>query len=163
MWGFVIVPVVTVSDCLFCGIRGFCVSVRVPLQLFSLILPSVWRLLIVTDGRASSDWSLGPMLVCVRLGDICIMLGSSLVFLVFFVYVLIRKRFVISILSQQIFLFCNVHFFLQVPSTYSAHSVHSSACSPDSSASPDPSTSGSPSSRLQSLHTTSVISIQCRL
>ena len=31
-----------------------------------------WCLLIVTNGRASSDWSLGPMLVCVRLGDICV-------------------------------------------------------------------------------------------
>ena len=31
------------------------------------------------------------MLVCVCLGDICIVIGSSLMFLVFFVYVLIRK------------------------------------------------------------------------
>ena len=34
MWGFMIVPTVTVSDCLFHGVWGFCVSVRVPLQLF---------------------------------------------------------------------------------------------------------------------------------
>ena len=81
---FVVVPMVTVSDCLFCGVRGFCVNVRIPLQLFSLISPSVWRLSIVTDGRASSDWSLGPMLVCVFLGDVCIVMGSSLMFLVFF-------------------------------------------------------------------------------
>ena len=46
---------------------------------------------IVTDGHASSDWSPGPMLMCVHLGDICIVIGSSLMFLVFFVYVLIRK------------------------------------------------------------------------
>ena len=92
MWGFVIVPAVTVSDCLFRGVQGFCVNVWVPLQLFSLVSPSVWHLSIVTDGCASSDWSLGPMLVCVCLGDVCVMLGSSLVFLVFFVYVLIRKK-----------------------------------------------------------------------
>ena len=78
-----IVPTVTVSDCLFRGVWGFCVNVRVPLQLFSLMSPSVWPLLIITDGHASSDWSLGPMLVCVRLGDVCVVLGSSLVFLVF--------------------------------------------------------------------------------
>ena len=29
--------------------------------------------------------------MCVRLGGICVMIGSSLIFLVFFVYVLIRK------------------------------------------------------------------------
>ena len=88
---FVVVPTVTVSDCLFHGVRGFCVNVRIPLQLFSLISPSAWRLLKVTDGCASSDWSLGPMLMCVRLGDVCVMMGSSLMFLVFFDYVLIRK------------------------------------------------------------------------
>ena len=53
--------------------------------------PSAWCLSIVTDGRASSDWSPGPMLVCVCLGDICVVIGLSLIFLVFFVYVLIRK------------------------------------------------------------------------
>ena len=80
---FVVVPAVTVSDCLFCGVRGFCVNVRIPLQLFSLISPSAWHLSIVTDGHASSDWSPGPMLVCVHLGDICVMMGLSLMFLVF--------------------------------------------------------------------------------
>ena len=64
---FVIVPTVTVSYCLFCGVWGFCVNVRIPLRLFSLMSPSAWRLLKVTDGCASSDWSLGPMLVCVHL------------------------------------------------------------------------------------------------
>ena len=98
---FVIVPTVTVSDCLFHGVRGFCVNVRVPLQLFSLISPSVWGLSIVTNGCASSDWSLGPMLMCVRLGDVCVMMGSSLVFLVFCLCVDKKKRFVISILSQH--------------------------------------------------------------
>ena len=76
---FVVIPVVTVSDCLFRGVRGFCVNVRIPLQLFSLVSSSVWRLLIVTNGRASSDWSPGPMLVCVRLGDVCVMMGSVLI------------------------------------------------------------------------------------
>ena len=88
---FVIVPTVTVSYCLFCGVLCFCVNVRIPLRLFSLVLPSAWHLSIVIDGRTSSDWSLGPMLVCVRLGDVCVMIGSSLMFLVFSVYVLIRK------------------------------------------------------------------------
>ena len=60
----------------------------------------VWHLLIVIDGRASSDWSLGPMLVWVRLGDVCIVLGLSLVFLVF-LYVDRKKRFIIFILSQH--------------------------------------------------------------
>ena len=54
------------------------------------MLPSAWRLLIVTNGHATSDWSLGPMLVCVCLGDVCVVIGLSLMFLVF-VYVLIRK------------------------------------------------------------------------
>ena len=82
---FVVIPMVTVSDCLFRGVQGFCVNVRIPLQLFSLISPSAWHLLIVTNGRTPSDWSPGPMLVCVRLGDVCVVMGSSLVFLVFFV------------------------------------------------------------------------------
>ena len=98
---FMVIPMVIVSDCLFCGVRGFCVNVRIPLQLFSLVSPSVWFLSIVTDGRASSDWLPGPMLMCVHLGDVCIMMGSSLMFFSLFVYVLIRKRLVISILSQQ--------------------------------------------------------------
>ena len=80
---FVVVPAVTVSDCLFHGVWGFCVNVRIPLQLFSLISPSVWRLSIVTNGRASSDWLPGPMLMCVRLGDVCVVMGLSLMFLVF--------------------------------------------------------------------------------
>ena len=77
---FVVIPMVTVSYCLFCGILGLCVNVSIPLRLFSLVSPSAWCLSIVTDGRASSDQSLGPMLMCVRLGDICVMIGSSLVF-----------------------------------------------------------------------------------
>ena len=98
---FMVVPTVTVSDCLFHGVQGFCVNVRIPLQLFSLILPSVWRLSIVTDGCASSDWSLGPMIVCVHLGDVCVVMGSSLIFLVFLLCV-DKKRLVISILSQHV-------------------------------------------------------------
>ena len=81
---FVVVPAVTVSYCLFHGVQGFCVNVRVPLRLFSLVSLSAWHLSIVTDGRASSDWSPGPMFVCVCLGDVCVVMGSSLMFLVFF-------------------------------------------------------------------------------
>ena len=91
---FVVIPMVTVSYCLFCGILGLCVNVSIPLQLFSIVSPSAWCLLIVTDGHTSSDWSLGPMLVCVRLGVICVVIGSSLMFLVFFVYVFDKERFV---------------------------------------------------------------------
>ena len=88
---FVVVPVVTVSYCLFCGILCLCVNVSILLQLFFLVLPSAWRPSIITDGYASSDWSPGPMLVCVHLGDVCVVIGSSLMFLVFFIYALIRK------------------------------------------------------------------------
>ena len=91
MGRFVVVPAVIVSYCLFHGVLCLCVNVRIPLQLFSLMSPLAWRLSIITDGCASSDWSLGPMLMCVCLGDICVMIGLSLMFLVFFVYVLIRK------------------------------------------------------------------------
>ena len=100
---FVVIPVVTVSYCLFRGILGLCVNVSIPLRLFSLMLPSAWCLLIVTNGHASSDQSPGPMLVCVRLGDICIMIGSSLMFLVFFVYVFDKEKLFISVLSQHPF------------------------------------------------------------
>ena len=88
---FMVVPVVTVSYCLFHGVLGLCVNVSIPLRLFFLMSPSAWHPSIITDWHASSDWSLGPMLICVRLGDVCLMIGSSLMFLVFFVYVLIRK------------------------------------------------------------------------
>ena len=91
---FMVIPVVTVFYCLFRGILGLCVSVSMPLQLFSVISPSAWCLSIVTDGHASSDWSPGPMLVGGRLGVICVMIGSSLMFLVFFVYVFDKERFV---------------------------------------------------------------------
>ena len=84
MCQFVVVPVVTVSYCLFRGILSLCVNVSILLQLFFLVLPSAWHLSIVIDGCASSDWLPGPMLVCVRLGDVCIVIGSSLMFLVFF-------------------------------------------------------------------------------
>ena len=98
---FVVVPMVTVSYCLFCGVQGFCVNVRIPLRLFFLVSPSAWCLLVITNGHASSDWSLGPMLVCVCLGDVCIVLGLSLMFLVFFVYVLIRKVGHICFITTQ--------------------------------------------------------------
>ena len=49
---FVVIPAVTVTYCLFCGVLCFCVNVRIPLRLFSLMSPSAWRLLIITNGRA---------------------------------------------------------------------------------------------------------------
>ena len=91
---FVVIPTVTVSYCLFRGILGLCVNVSMPLQLFSIVSPSAWCLSIVTDGHASSDWSPGPMLVGVHLGVICVVIGSSLMFLVFFVYVFDKEKFV---------------------------------------------------------------------
>ena len=91
MGQFVVVPAVTVSYCLFHGVLGFCVNV--PLRLFSLVSPSAWHLSIITDGCTSSDWSPGPMLMYVHLGDVCIVIGLSslMFFFFFFVYVLIRK------------------------------------------------------------------------
>ena len=88
---FIVVPAVTVSYCLFHGVLGLCVNVSIPLRLFFLVLPSAWCLSIITDGCASSDWSPGPMLICVHLGDVCVVIGSSLMFLVFFFMFLIRK------------------------------------------------------------------------
>ena len=76
---FVVVPAVTVSDCLFHGVRGFCVNVRIPLQLFYLVSPSAWCLSIVTDGCASFDGSPGPVLVYVHLGDVCVVMGSVVI------------------------------------------------------------------------------------
>ena len=64
---------------------GFLCKCKGTFTALLLVLPSVWCLSIVTDGRASSDWSPGPMLVCVCSGDVCIVLGLSLMFLVFFV------------------------------------------------------------------------------
>ena len=94
MCRFVVIPMVTVFYCLFHGILGLCVDVSVSLWFFSVVLPSAWCLLIVTDGHASSDWSLGPMLVDVHLGVICVVIGSFLMFLVFFVYVFDKEKFV---------------------------------------------------------------------
>ena len=96
---FMVIPVVTVSYCLFHGILGLCVNVSIPLRLF--VPPSAWCLSIVTDGRTSSDWLLGPMLVCICLGVICVVIRSSLMFLVFFVYVFDKEKLFISVLSQQ--------------------------------------------------------------
>ena len=76
---FVVIPTVTVSDCLFHGVRGFCVNVRIPLQLFYLVSPSAWCLSIVTDGCASFDGSPGPVLVYVHLGDVCVVMGSVVI------------------------------------------------------------------------------------
>ena len=98
---FVVIPAVTVSYCLFRGILGLCVNVSMLLQLFSVVSPSAWCLSIITDGHASSDWLPGPMLMGVRLGVICVVIGSSLMFLVFFVYVFDKENLFISVLSQQ--------------------------------------------------------------
>ena len=85
MCQFVVIPTVAVFYCLFCGILGLCMNVSMPLRLFSVVSPSAWCLSIVTNGHASSDLLLGPMLVDVCLGVICIMIGLFLMFLVFFV------------------------------------------------------------------------------
>ena len=96
-----IVPVVTASDCLFRGVRGFCVSVRVPLQLFlscrfqsgiCRLSPMGALLLIGRQDLCScgfiwvffvlSSYVFVTLCVCMT-HDVCIMLGSSLVFLVF--------------------------------------------------------------------------------
>ena len=76
---FVVIPAVTVFYCLFRGILGLCVDVSLSLRFFSVISPSAWCLSIITDGHASSDWLLGPMLVDVRLGVICVVIGSFLI------------------------------------------------------------------------------------
>ena len=96
-------PAVTAFCCLFRVILGLCVDVSPSLRFFSVISPSAWCLSVVTDGHASSDWSLGPMLVDVRLGVICVVIGSFLVSvfssLCFYVFFLIRKG--LLFLSQQ--------------------------------------------------------------
>ena len=61
-------PAVTAFCCLFRVVLGLCVDVSPSLRFFSVISPLVWCLSVVTDGHASSDWSLGPMLIDVRLG-----------------------------------------------------------------------------------------------
>ena len=102
MCRFVVIPAVTVFYCLFCGILGLCMDVSVSLQFFSVVSPSAWCLSIVTNGDASSDWSLGPMLVDVRLGVICIVIGSFLICFSYLCFMfLIRKGLFISVLSQQ--------------------------------------------------------------
>ena len=100
---FVVIPMVTVFCCLFHGILGLCVDVSVSLQFFSVVSPSAWCLLIVTDGHTSSDWSPGPMLVDVHLGVMCIMIGLFLICFSFLCFMfLIRKGLFISVLSQHI-------------------------------------------------------------
>ena len=88
-------PAVTAFCCLFHVVLGLCVGVSPSLRFFSVISPSAWYLSVVTDGHASSDWLPGPMLVDVRLGVICIVIGSFLVSvfssLSFYVFFLIRK------------------------------------------------------------------------
>ena len=105
MCRFMVIPVVTAFYCLFRGILGLCMHVSVSLWFFSVVSPSAWCLLVVTDGHASSDWSLGPMLVDVHLGVICIMIGSFLICFSSLCFMfLIRKGLFISVLSQHLFL-----------------------------------------------------------
>ena len=80
---------------------GFLCKCKGTFTALSLMSLPVWHLSIIIDGHASSDRSPGPMLVWVHLGDVCIVLGSSLVFLVF-LYVDRKKRFIIFVLSQQV-------------------------------------------------------------
>ena len=98
---------------------GFLCKCKGTFTALSLGSPSVWHLSIVTNGRASSDWSPGPMLVWVHLGLFCIvficvcyivcmhdarcMCRVGIVSGVFslLLYVDRRKRFIIFILSQQ--------------------------------------------------------------
>ena len=63
-----LIPAVAASGCLFCGVRGFCVKCKGTFTAFSLMLFLVWHLSIIIDGCASSDRSLGPMLVWVCCG-----------------------------------------------------------------------------------------------
>ena len=96
------IPAVAASGCLFRGVQGSCAKCEGTFAAFSLMLFLVWRVLIVIEGHASSDWSPGPMLMWVRLGlfhgmslyvfvtlcvcvmhNVCVVLGSSLVFLAF--------------------------------------------------------------------------------
>ena len=81
---------------------GFLCKCKGTFTALSLMSLPVWHLSIVIDGCASSDWLLGPMLMWVHLGlfcvlssyvfvtscvcmmhNVCIVLGLSLVFLVF--------------------------------------------------------------------------------
>ena len=115
-----IVPAVTASGCLFHGVWGFCVSVRVPLQLFLLchFQSDICRssstgalLLIGCQDQCSCGFVQVSCVLflyvfvisCVcMMHNVCIVLGSSLVFLVFFLLCVDReKRFIIFILSQH--------------------------------------------------------------
>ena len=102
---------VATSGCLFCGVRGSCAKCEGTFAAFYLMLFLVWCLSIVIDRHASSDRLPGPMLVWVHLGlfhglssygfvtlcvcvmhNVCVMLGSSLVFLAFFLLCVDRKK-----------------------------------------------------------------------
>ena len=73
-------PAMTAFCYLFRVILGLCVDVSLSLRFFTVVSPSAWCLSVVTDGHASSDWSPGPMFVDVRLGVICVVIGSFLIF-----------------------------------------------------------------------------------
>ena len=65
MQRFMFVPAVVTFSCLFHEVWVFCVKCQNALQLY-LILFLIWRLSIVIDGHASSDWSPGLMLMKVH-------------------------------------------------------------------------------------------------
>ena len=60
------VPVVVMSDHLFCGAQGHCVRCQMSYSLLSSVLFWLWHPSIVIGGRASSDQLLGPMPVSVH-------------------------------------------------------------------------------------------------
>ena len=116
-----IVPAVAASGCLFRGVWGFCISVRVPLQLFlsccfqsgicqssltgALLLIGCW-----TNAHVGSSGSFCVLssyvfiTSCVHVThDVCVMLGSSLVFLAFCYMLIGRKKVyhIYFILSQH--------------------------------------------------------------
>ena len=111
-------PAVAVSGCLFHGVQGFCVSVRVPLQLFlsrhlqSGICQSslMGVLLLIGCQDQCSCGFIWVFLYCLRIYSLhhvyvwrmmyALCWDRLLVFLVF-LYVARKKRFVIFILSQH--------------------------------------------------------------
>ena len=64
----------------------------------------------------------------VRLGVICVVIGSSLMFLVFFVYVFDKENLFISVLSQHICNACDIWQILGTSWRSSAVDAHSKEC-----------------------------------
>ena len=118
-----LIPAVATFSCLFCEVQGFCVKCQSTFTAFSHVI-LVWCLSIVIDRCASSDQSPVPMLVkvhcvsclglmgvvvlcqfvtlCVYVAhNVCVVLRSSLMFLVFFCYMMMGRKVIIVILSPQ--------------------------------------------------------------